>query len=81
MKDQTKLYYFLVMVSIFLMVDQIQADKNAIEKATQFLLDHQNEDGSWSLIPGDELMQIQDDAGHAGPGASLGRIKACDWVR
>lgn len=54
MKDQTKLYYFLVMVSIFLVVDQIQADKNAIEKATQFLLDHQNEDGSWSLIPGDE---------------------------
>ena len=54
MKDQTKLYYFLVMVSIFLMVDQIQADKNSIEKATQFLLDHQNEDGSWSLIPGDE---------------------------
>ena len=52
MKDQTKQYCLLVMASIFLVVYQVQADKNTIEKATQFLLDHQSEDGGWSLMLG-----------------------------
>ncbi len=50
--------YFLIPAVLFFLlanlgvVDYAVADKEAIEKATKFLLAHQNEDGGWPLIVG-----------------------------
>jgi len=57
MKLSIERYSFLSIVLFFLLtnfllVNYTLADKEAIEKATFFLLAHQNEDGGWPLIPG-----------------------------